>query len=196
MLDPRFNPRLTASPQSVQRFALATLFFATNGTTWQGSDKWVTEAPTCDWFTSGASRNRCNIQDDNAGMFAELDLNRNNLRGTIPPELALLSDHLVSLDLTFNQLTGTIPSELGLLTNLEVVVVSANALTGTIPTELGQLRVVNELYLDANDLTGSMPNEVCTLRNSTLRLLWGDCAEVTCDCCGRCCTDNEPCNEF
>ena len=47
------------------------------------------------------------------GRVTELDLSGNNLRGTLPAELASLTE-LASLDLSGNQLRGQIPDVRGL----------------------------------------------------------------------------------
>ncbi|KAK3281766.1 hypothetical protein CYMTET_10457 [Cymbomonas tetramitiformis] len=44
-----------------------------------------------------------------------------------------------------NNLTGTVPTELGLLSSAPVLVLSSNSLTGTVPTELGLLSSAEEL---------------------------------------------------
>jgi Leucine-rich repeat (LRR) protein len=61
------------------------------------------------------------------------------------------------LDLEFNDLTGTIPSELGKLTVLSSINLSLNLLTGQMPSELGMLINLQELTFFRNALTGTMP---------------------------------------
>ena len=53
--------------------------------------------------------------------------------------LSLQFDSAEYLDLGFNQLSGTIPSEIGLLTSLKGLLLFNNQLSGTIPVELGGL---------------------------------------------------------
>ena len=194
LLDPTFNRRLTATQHTVQRYVLAVLYLAShqNGNNvWANEDNWLTSADVCSWYTSGTRGGLCN--DD--GLVEQLDLNRNNVRGPLPSELSMLSSQLVVLDMTLNRLTGTLPTELGLLTKAEIFFVGANLLAGTIPTELGQLSSVTKLYVDGNDFVGTVGPQVCSLRNQTLELFWGDCQEIDCPCCTRCCTDGSPCNE-
>ncbi len=66
---------------------------------------------------------------------AELELDDEDLDGTIPPSLGELSA-LVTLDLSDNELTGAIPAELGRLANLQILRLSGNSLTGCIPLAL------------------------------------------------------------
>ena len=79
-----------------------------------------------------------------------LDLDDEDLDGTIPPALGGLSD-LVTLDLSDNDLTGEIPQELGRLLNLETLRLSGNSFTGCIPLALksvttNDLASLNLLY--------------------------------------------------
>lgn len=87
---------------SPQRDALLSLYNATGGSNWTNQEGWLGEAGTeCDWY--GVS---CNEH----GNIAYLDLNNNNLSGTIPSALS----HLVTaspIDLSNNKLTGEVPSD-------------------------------------------------------------------------------------
>ena len=99
-----------------QRYVLATLFFGTNGDTWEINRDWLSPTKSvCEWFTSGFSKTVCNDE----GLLRELNLKRNNMTGTIPTELGHLSDQLQVLDFSSNSLTGTLPTELGKLLNVE-----------------------------------------------------------------------------
>ena len=102
--------------------------------------------------------------DTSNGRVRSLDLNNNQLTGTIPTELALLTG-LEWLGLPRNQLTGPIPAELGRLTNLEVLGLDGNQLTGTIPPQLSNLTSLRWLALHNNRLTGSIPAELGGLGN-------------------------------
>ena len=88
-----------------------------------------------------------------------LDLSNNGLTGTIPPQLAQLTN-LEALYLDVNRLTGTIPPQLAQLTNLEALELDGNRLTGTIPPQLGQLTNLWNLSLNGNELTGTIPPEL------------------------------------
>ena len=94
-------------------------------------------------------------------------LSKNQLTGTIPAELASLSN-LMWLGLSRNQLTGTIPAELSTLSNLESLYLSNNQLTGTIPDELGNLPNLKWIYLSGNQLTGCIPDVLRNVDNNDL----------------------------
>jgi hypothetical protein len=51
------------------------------------------------------------------------------------------------------------------------------------------------LMLDKNSLTGS-DSAICgDNRQTSLAYLTGDCDEITCECCTKCCNDDDPgCN--
>jgi Leucine-rich repeat (LRR) protein len=93
-----------------------------------------------------------------------------SLTGSIPPEIGNLTN-LIYLDLSWNGLTGSIPSEIGNLTNLTQLGLYGNRLTGEIPPEIWNLTNLTELNLGDNRLTGSIPPEIGNLTNLTyLRL--------------------------
>ena len=93
-----------------ERFALATLFFATNGDlSWINHEGWLLlESSTCSWY--GVT---CSGHD---GSIRRLDLSMNGLGSTIPAEIALLN--LESLGLFSNNLVGTIPTQLYRMSDL------------------------------------------------------------------------------
>jgi hypothetical protein len=86
--DPYFSQR--SNPKSLFRWALVTLYYSTDGSQWTNSAGWLSGSDECTWFTSNTATLNCN----GAGFFADLELNENNLHGTIPSELSLLSDNL------------------------------------------------------------------------------------------------------
>lgn len=95
-----------------EKFALATLFFATQASngdmSWTNHDGWLSFEATCSWY--GVT---CNGR---SGVVRRLDLSMNGLQSSIPAEVALLN--LESLALYSNDLIGTIPNELYRMTDL------------------------------------------------------------------------------
>ena len=72
-----------ADRRIIQRYVLATLYFSTNGPGWGENEGWVTDNNECDWHSVSCNwRSRVN----------ELSLANNNLVGTLPPDLALLTN--------------------------------------------------------------------------------------------------------
>lgn len=74
-----------------QRYALATLFFSTRGDSWSDNEGWLSDDDECLWHNE-ANVNGAGCSE--AGSFMRLALSSNNLNGTIPEEIALLSDSL------------------------------------------------------------------------------------------------------
>ncbi|VFQ97087.1 unnamed protein product [Cuscuta campestris] len=98
-----------------------------------------------------------------------IDLTRNYLSGTIPPEWA--STKLEYLSVVVNRLSGPIPKFLGNMTALAYLNLENNMFNGTVPPELGKLANLQNLILGANNLTGELPKELNALTNLTeLRL--------------------------
>ncbi|GFQ03190.1 probable LRR receptor-like serine/threonine-protein kinase at1g07650 [Phtheirospermum japonicum] len=94
-----------------------------------------------------------------------IDLTRNYLSGTIPPEWAYTKLEYLSLET--NMFTGTVPAELGKLTNLVNLILSANNLTDKLPVELKNLKKLTELELQASGFEGPIPSSISVLRNLT-----------------------------
>jgi hypothetical protein len=141
-------------------------FTSTNGTNWSNNNGWLTDKNECNWW-NGADGLFC---DENGAIF-ELDLydgSGNNLVGTIPMELTLLSDSAALLALGDNSLMGTIPSEVGLLSKLTELSLWGNTLTGTIPSQITMMSNLSGLSLSSNSLKGTLPSEVGLLSNLSL----------------------------
>ncbi|XP_027333919.1 probable leucine-rich repeat receptor-like protein kinase At5g49770 [Abrus precatorius] len=85
-------------------------------------------------------------------------LGKNNLSGSIPPQLFSGEMALIHVLLESNKLTGNIPDTLGLVQSLEVVRLDRNSLSGTVPPNINNLTNVQDLYLSNNKLFGSLPN--------------------------------------
>ncbi|XP_042484469.1 MDIS1-interacting receptor like kinase 2-like [Macadamia integrifolia] len=118
-----------------------------------------------------------------------LDLGTNELSGTIPDTIGMLSK-LTHLDLSSNSLSGNLPSSLANLTRLFMLDVSKNELSGEIdeylftnwtnlstinfhnnslqgkiPPSIGKLSNLNILCFSINSINGSIPQEVGNLEN-------------------------------
>ena len=142
----------TVDPYS-DRQILILFYEATGGPNWYGRPGWLTDAPLEDWF---------GIEVDDDGNVTGLELYRNNLVGTIPPELGGLAG-LSRLQLASNRLSGPIPAELAELSNLSFLGFFNNDLEGTVPPELGRLANLTQMELDRNRLTGPIPRSFLEL---------------------------------
>lgn len=142
----------------VQQYSLLTLFFSTSeggteSSTWLRHDGWITESDECDWF--GVT-----CED---GSVIHLELNDNNLEGTLPLEVAFISRSLSKLDMKGNKLIGTIPDDIGKISKLTELNLSQNNLVGTIPTCIGKLTHLISLNLSKNKILSRIPSEIGAL---------------------------------
>ena len=124
-------PRQATSSTCAQRdqAALIALYNATGGPDWHDNSNWLSQKPISTWFGVTTASNGC---------VTRLDLQNNNLTGSIPPEMGNLP-MLQSLDLRNNNLGGPIPPELANASNLERLFLAPNNFTGCIPRQLVRL---------------------------------------------------------
>ena len=115
-----------AGDVNTDRAALATLYNATNGSSWQNDTNWLSNGPLGEWH---------GVSTDADGRVAGLSLRGNQLSGPISSELGNLAN-LQALNLWGNQLSGPIPSELGNLANLRGLSLNNNQLSGCVPVKL------------------------------------------------------------
>jgi len=144
------------------RFALATFYYSTDGDNWTTNHLWLSDLDECLWYTSG-SENPC-IEE----RYSRLVLTDNNLQGTIPNELMLLSNSMVNVDLV-GTFTGKIPSSIGDLAQLTSLRLTGRALSGEIPESLYTLSNLSILNLGQNLLSGGLSSTIGRL--SSLRFI-------------------------
>lgn len=149
--------------------ALKYIYESTQGINWANNTNWNlvtgnTPSANCDLgimygITLGTT-------GQSSGRVVTVDLRTNNLIGTIPPEIGLLSE-VDEIQMYRNQLNGEIPSEIGQLNKLTILALDNNQLSGTIPTQIGNLNNLEILILNNNLLSGPIPAEVGDLNNLT-----------------------------
>jgi hypothetical protein len=181
--------------QIVQRFAMASFYYSTNGhhNDWVNDTLWLSyEHHECEWLLKpqdpvvdrlfGYKYKMDEYLEDNGPCHENKTLKHiwqygNGLMGSLPPELSLLQN-LQSLDLAYNHLSGPIPSELALLTHLEVLWLHANPdLSGTLPTEVGLMTNLVDYSAIGTSLTGTLPSELGLL-SSSLEIFMQDNARL------------------
>ncbi|MDE2794381.1 MAG: hypothetical protein OXL34_06135 [Gemmatimonadota bacterium] len=168
--------------ENLQRTALVALYESTSGDRWALRHNWLTDAPIRSWY---------GVEVDSLDRVVGLDLSYNALNGSIPAELANLTeleflllrdnrvsgaippqfgdlDALVTLDLANNRLSGAIPPELGDLTSLGYLNLFRNRLRGPIPESLGRLSALTHLNITFNELTGPIPAALANLHELTV----------------------------
>ena len=93
---------------SEDRAALVDFYNGTGGPNWRRRRNWNSNRPVNEWE---------GVRTDSNGRVTHLDLNRNNLTGSIPSALGRLT-HLQYLNLSGNQLSGPLPSSVVNLTRM------------------------------------------------------------------------------
>ncbi|CAB9497719.1 Leucine Rich Repeat [Seminavis robusta] len=189
MQDPAIG--IYSDERIIQRFALATLYHATNGPEWFQNNHWLNYTKhECEWFARDGSKVYwpsdpdpdfpCGARYSPEGeTYEKLWLYENNLQGELPAvELALLTS-LTSISINRNpQMEGTISSYLGKLSKLKMLDMSRlESLEGSMPSELALLTALTGLSLLYNGLEGSIPLELFSV--STLKHLFVDNNELT-----------------
>lgn len=153
-----------------QLMALATFFYSTGGSLhWQDDAKrdWLsTKSHECNWQGDVLFKPECS-KKKLKGRYTRLEIGMNNLQGTLPPELSLLSA-MVYLELYGNdKLVGSVPSEFGKMTSLRDISLYRNKLNGPLPSQMGRLTRLSVLNLDNNQFTGTLPSELGLLTSMT-----------------------------
>ncbi|CAB9514581.1 receptor-like protein kinase [Seminavis robusta] len=183
LTDPSFDSY--PDDRLLQRFILATWFYATNGPSWFNNTHWLSyTVHECHWFQNSITiqrvisylpydhphpmttpcRNMSNLET--GWQYEHLALAQNGVSGFIPPELFLLTS-LRRIGLLLNlKLTGNLVGEqISKLTSLEILEVSNTNFQGSIPTEIGILTNLVDLSLAVEQLTGVIPTEIGRLTN-------------------------------
>ncbi|KAI2504550.1 hypothetical protein MHU86_9860 [Fragilaria crotonensis] len=154
----------TAFDTLVQRFALATIFYRFEGTAAltprEGAfGTWLSSSDVCQWSFA--------IECSDPGVVNGLHFNSKNLNGSLPSELALLTN-LVHLEFeTGTMLTGEIPSELWRLTLLETLIIPNTFVNGTLSYDVRNLSELQALNLFNSAISGTIP-DLSTLSKLTL----------------------------
>ena len=152
----------------LERYALAVLYYTTSGPSWNNYH--LSDESVCTWNDKSGlsgvycsdvceSNNETTSEDpvtcsSNVGTVDFLLLPENNLVGTIPWELVLLTG-LVNINLDFNSLTGSIPARINELTSLHTFWAILNQLSGPLPPTFSP--AAKNINVNDNLLTGSIP---------------------------------------
>eukprot|EP00567_Pseudictyota_dubia_P000725 CAMPEP_0197465970 /NCGR_PEP_ID=MMETSP1175-20131217/64811_1 /TAXON_ID=1003142 /ORGANISM="Triceratium dubium, Strain CCMP147" /LENGTH=1021 /DNA_ID=CAMNT_0043001997 /DNA_START=37 /DNA_END=3102 /DNA_ORIENTATION=+ len=138
----------------VQRYALAVLYFSTEGEGWVNNTNYLTGRHECEWHGVGC--------ESEAGAVKSIDIDYNNLTGTVPREIFAL--RLDDVSLNANSISGTIPDDICNMSSAVNISLYRNSLTGTIPSCIGELSNVRDLELWDNLLTGTIPESVDSMK--------------------------------
>ncbi|MFK7981409.1 MAG: S8 family serine peptidase, partial [Saprospiraceae bacterium] len=144
---------------AMDSLALVDFFNATNGPNW--TTTWNLNAPLSTWH---------GIRTNSSGCVIAIELNSNQLIGTIPSSIGNLLT-LQILNLANNQLIGDIPIEIYNLTNLHTLYLLNNSFTGSISPTISNLKQLERLNLHNNELSNSIPLEIGKLRELQILVL-------------------------
>ena len=149
-----------ADQQKIQRFVLATLYYSTKGDNWTHNDFWLSNADVCGkWYQFDNRTINCT----SAGEVSSLLLASNNLVGTIPAEIGMLSNSLGEFNIHGKMSVFKLP-----LSPIEMYYTSL-MLSGCL------IHLSTEyLSLQSNNLRGAIPTEIASLTKLS---------EYTHDCC-------------
>lgn len=181
-----------------QRYALAVLYFATDGDNWMRCRR--DGLPLCADEDFLSDFNEClwgGIACDSFGRVQNVNLDDANLDGSLPPELSILEyaveldfdsnalkgvipswlgrlKHLKRLDLDRNDLSGTIPESIYESTSLQFFDIDRNRISGTISTEIGSMEQLTFFQVDYNEMIGTIPTELGSLSNLQYFSIFGN----------------------
>ncbi|KAL5990362.1 hypothetical protein ACLOJK_011262 [Asimina triloba] len=102
---------------------------------------------------------RCNT----AGRVTHINLSYSGLDGTLQAFDFSPFANLTSINLNTNNIFGSLPAQIGLLSTLTVLDLSSNNITDPIPPEIGNLTQLRILRLFNNSLTGPIPYQLTAL---------------------------------
>lgn len=148
----------------IQRYALAVYYYALGGEAWDFKMNFLTPDSTCIWFqtlrTTTGQRNNFGAQCDEDGRISTILMPWNNMVGSLPFEMGLLSD-LTFLAIPSNRnLSGPLPDAMRKLTKLEFLHLAGNAFAGPVPEWIGELSKLSSLALSDNAFQGSIPSSM------------------------------------
>jgi len=146
----------------IQRYALATIYFATGGPQWSLQLGFLSKREECEWWTLFNTEEgpfQVGVTCDEDRKVERLLIPGNSLTGELPPETALLND-LNHISMYSNGLSGTLPSEMQRLSKLDFIAFNNNNLSGNIPNWLGDLPVLRILGLGNNKFSGRLPSSI------------------------------------
>jgi len=179
----------------LERNVLKKFYDSTKGQEWTESEYWI-DPYTSQCYWQGV------VCDKSGTTIIELNLKHNGLSGKLDTGIAEL-DSLEVLDLNDNDIKGTIPSEIGLLHKLIRLRLSFNAFVGKVPSELGQLDNLELVHLHGNRLSGTVPADmnVKSLPQEETSSFITDCGVPTdfdepllCEECTMCCNSAGDCH--
>lgn len=169
----------------LQRYALASLFFASSG--WENDAGWLENADECTWYGITCEQQDLGGEIGVQNVVVRVEMENNGVQA-ITPDLALLVRTAV-LNFSDNPLEGNIPSSISKLTelremffddcrmsgdlsamdwsgltNLEVFSIPGNSFTGALNESFFSMTNLQEIFIgDGNRLSGEISSSIGNL---------------------------------
>ncbi len=137
--------------------ALRDLYISTNGPQWTntlaGDLQWLVDCDPCGLIDGTPWKG---IECNNMGRVDVINLNNNNLEGSLPPSIGQLSE-LEWFNVNRNKLSGNLPPEICNLNRMLHFVISNNMFSGNFPGCLANLPSLVRIVANYNKFTGTLP---------------------------------------
>mmetsp|Transcript_36756 Transcript_36756/g.44335 ORF Transcript_36756/g.44335 Transcript_36756/m.44335 type:complete len:592 (+) Transcript_36756:73-1848(+) len=156
------------SENLLQRYGLATMYYATRGEDWDESENWLNGVNECYWYgvkCFGHDQLATNYfyGDSFLDPVTEINLESNNLVSlSLPIEMILLRKLRV-LNLSQNKLYTEFPPWIGKMADLRELKLNNNLIHGTLPTAIREIKYLEKLDVSNNVLTGRIRSEIGSL---------------------------------
>jgi Leucine-rich repeat (LRR) protein len=144
----------------MQRYLLATIYYALSGPNWSVPTNFLTEKKSCEWNNLIKSVSNADIEvgvscrgDE---LIKSIFLPRMAIHGSLPEEIGHLPS-LEDLNLFQNKILGSIPDSWQNLLHLKNLILHDNMIGGSLPPWISSLPL-QTLNLAENRFTGSVPD--------------------------------------
>ena len=161
---------------TTEEAALTAFYNAAGGANWTNRTNWLTTSDYCSWF--GVT---CNKPLALGGVVIGIELNNNNLTGTLSDQISCLKS-LKTFYINENPgLSWTINGSAlcDLSQSLQFFQANNSGLTGTLPTCLCGMNYMQYFYVDRNDITGELPACTAPTVMTYLREMHVRCTGIT-----------------
>lgn len=149
--------------ETIQRYALAVFYYATNANPssyaeepapWIDAALWLSKSHVCEWR---------GIECTASNHVQAMNMADNNLTGSLPQEMALFADHLLSVDLSSNlvYMEGEMFDVFIKLVKLETLLLDDNFMVSEngLPAQFKNLKRLEKLRMSYNLLAGQLETE-------------------------------------
>jgi Leucine-rich repeat (LRR) protein len=149
-----------ATEEFMNRYLLATIYYALGGWNWSYDLNWLSANSTCDWKTIFETQEGISIEIGvschDGDSVKEIFLPNMNMEGTLPDEIGLFFD-LENLNLFGNNLSGELPNTMKHLKYLRTLVLHNNAFKASLPPWITTFTNLQTLNLAENSFSGELP---------------------------------------